>query len=295
MTTEFPALSLIIFVPIVAAVIILFLKREQADLIRGIAIGAAAVCFALSLFVYLNYNRDVDTLTANLDAAVESGVNVGTTMFSEALRFEEYVPWLPELGIGYHLGVDGLSAPMVLLTGMVAVAGVLISWRIEDRTREFMAFFMLLVAGVYGVFVAIDMFTLFFFYELAIFPMYLLIATWGWVETREYAAMKLTLYILVGSVVALIGVIAMVIYAHQFFNTPEGLQIVQNAVDSGILSSSAFAADGSVKLSFDIVNLTLAAENGAFDIAGYGGIEVLSFAKLWFPFIFIGFAVLAGV
>src|SRR5690606_4537480 len=119
----------------------------------------------------------------------------------------------------YHVGVDGLSAPMVLLTGMVAVAGVLISWNIQDRTREFMAFFMLLVAGVYGVFVSIDMFTLFFFYELAIFPMYLLIATWGWVQTREYAAMKLTLYILVGSVIALIGVIAMVLVAADYFQT----------------------------------------------------------------------------
>jgi NADH-quinone oxidoreductase subunit M len=216
-------------------------------------------------------------------------------MFKEGLAFEEHYQWVDSLGIAYHVGVDGLSAPMVLLTGMVAVAGVLISWRIQDRTREFMAFFMLLVAGVYGVFVAIDMFTLFFFYELAIFPMYLLIATWGWVETREYAAMKLTLYILVGSVVSLVGVIAMVFYAHQFFNTEAGVQIVQNAVDSGILSSSAFAADGSVKISFDMVNLTLAAENGAFDIAGYGGIEALTFAKLWFPFVFIGFAVLAGV
>src|ERR1051325_5020086 len=120
------------------------------------------------------------------------------------------MPWVSGLGISYHIGTNGLTAPMVLLTGLVAVAGVLISWRIEDRTREFMAFFLLLVAGVLGVFVATDLFVLFFFYELAIFPMYLLIATWGWVKLREYAAMKLTLYILIGSVIAIIGVIAMV-------------------------------------------------------------------------------------
>jgi NADH-quinone oxidoreductase subunit M len=118
------------------------------------------------------------------------------------------------LGIGYHLGVDGLNAPMVLLTGIVAVGGVLVSWNIEDRLREFYAFFMLLVAGVMGVFVSMDMFVLFFFYELAIFPMYLLIVTWGWVKTREYASMKLTLYILIGSVIALVGVIAMVVAAN---------------------------------------------------------------------------------
>ncbi len=181
-----------------------------------------------------------------------------------------------------------LSVPMVLLTGLVAVAGVLISWRIEDRTREFMAFFMLLVAGVLGVFVAVDMFVLFFFYELAIFPMYLLIATWGWVQTREYAAMKLTLYILIGSVVALVGVLAMVLTASNFFAGP-GAEIFAAAKNAGLISANAGT------FSFDMRQLTLAAENGAFNVLGYAGIDTLTFAKLWFPFIFIGFAVLAGV
>lgn len=285
----FPVLSLIIFVPIIAAVVILFIKREQADLIRGIAIGAAAICFLLSLFVYLNYNSQVSALNENLDAAAASGENVGTQMFSEALQFEEYVPWLPELGIGYHLGVDGLSAPMVLLTGMVAVAGVLVSWKISDRTREFMAFFLLLVAGVYGVFVAIDLFLLLFFYELSIFPMYLLIATWGWVQLREYAAMKLTLYILIGSVIAMIGIIAMVLVARDYFITEAGAAVLQNAIANGWVPAQTTA------FSFDMNVMTLAAENGAFSQPGYAGVDVLTFARLWFPFIFIGFAVLAGV
>ena len=150
--------------------------------------------------------------------AAAGGPFKATAMFVRGLAFEENIPWISSLGINYHLGVDGLNTPMVLLTGMVTVAGVLISWRIEDRTREFFAFFMLLVAGVYGVFLAVDTFVLFFFYELAIFPMYLLIATWGWVKLREYAAMKLTIYILLGSVVALIGVIAMVFTASNFFS-----------------------------------------------------------------------------
>ena len=201
-----------------------------------------------------------------------------TTMFESGLAFEERVTWIDSLGISYHLGVDGLNAPMVLLTGMVAVAGVLISWRIDDRTREFMVFFMLLVAGVYGVFLAIDMFVLFFFYELAIFPMYILIATWGWVKLREYAAMKLTLYILVGSVIALIGVIAMYFVAGQFFTANPGL-----------------LPAGESAYSFDMVHLMRASEVGAFNVPGYAGIDAMTFAKLWFPFIFIGFAVLAGV
>ncbi|MEP7294251.1 MAG: NADH-quinone oxidoreductase subunit M, partial [Chloroflexota bacterium] len=124
---------------------------------------------------------------------------------------------------------------------------------------------------------------------LAIFPMYLLIATWGWVETREYAAMKLTLYILIGSVVALIGAIAMVLTASNFFLTPEGAQILTSAKTSGLIPQSASS------FSFSITQLTLAAENGAFNILGYAGVESLTFAKLWFPFIFMGFAVLAGV
>jgi NADH-quinone oxidoreductase subunit M len=170
---------------------------------------------------------------------------------------------------------------------MVAVAGVLISWNIQDRMREFMAFFMLLVAGVYGVFVAVDLFMLFFFYELAIFPMYLLIAGWGWVKLREYAAMKLTLYILIGSVVAIVGAVAMYFTASQFF-MGDGAQIFQAAVDSGILPA------GSTTNSWSLIHLTLAAENGAFDI-NVLGIDGLNFAKFWFPMMFIGFAVLAGV
>ena len=282
----FPILSLIVFVPIVAAVIILFINKEQKDLVRGIAIAAAATVLALSLAVYVGYNNQVETITARqAELSQADGDVLGTRLFDEGLRYEEFAPWVPALGINYHVGVDGLNAPMVLLTGLVAVAGVLVSWRIEDRTREFMAFFLLLVAGVYGVFVSMDMFVLFFFYELSIFPMYLLIATWGWIKTREYAAMKLTLYILVGSVIALVGVIAMVVAANNFF-TGDGAAVFQQAKSSGLLSPDA------TEFSFDITQLTLAGDAGAFNIPVLGDV---SFAKLWFPFVFLGFGVLAGV
>ncbi len=286
---QFPILSVIIFTPIVAAVIMLLIDGEKRDLIRGIAITAAAVMLVLSGAVFFGYNNQVTGLKADLDQIEQAGGPFkATAMFQRSLAYEEEVPWVESLGISYHLGVDGLNAPMVLLTGMVTVAGVLISWRIDDRTREFMAFFMLLVAGVYGVFLAIDMFVLFFFYELAIFPMYLLIATWGWVKLREYAAMKLTLYILIGSVVALVGVIAMVLTANHFF-TNEGATAFQAAKEAGALAANA------KPMSFSMTNLMAAGEAGAFNIPGYAGVDVLTFAKLWFPFIFIGFAVLAGV
>ncbi len=283
---SFPVLSLLIFVPIIAAVIILFIPRDSKDLIRGIAITAAFITFGLGLFTFISYGNAVGELRAEQDAIIADGGDiVATELYNTTLVFEERVVWVKELGITYHLGIDGLSAPMVLLTSMVTITGVLISWRIEDRTREFMAFFLLLVSGVFGVFVANDMFVLFFFYELAIFPMYLLIATWGWVKLREYAAMKLTLYILIGSVVALVGAIAMVLQANQFFMN-EGAAVFAQAIESGVLP-----ADSST-MSFGITQLTLAAEAGAFSVPILGDV---SFANLWFPFVFIGFGVLAGV
>jgi NADH-quinone oxidoreductase subunit M len=124
------------------------------------------------------------------------------------------------VGIGYILGIDGLSATLVLLTSIVGLGGVLISWSIDDRPREFFAFFMLLVAGVQGVFVAVDGFLLFFFYELAVLPMYVMIVIWGWKERREYAAMKLTLYLLIGSFISFIAFLVL------YFNCPTIYQAV---------------------------------------------------------------------
>jgi NADH-quinone oxidoreductase subunit M len=284
---SFPVLSAIVLIPIVTAVVILMMNPKQRDLVRGVAISAAVVVLALAAMVYFTYNGQVGAISAAQDALDPDMATYATEMFERGLAFQERVPWVESLGIQYRLGVDGLSAPMVLLTGMVAVAGVLISWKIEDRIREFMAFFMLLVAGVFGVFVSLDMFALFFFFEFAIFPMYLLIATWGWVTLREYAAMKLTLYILVGSVIALVGVIAMAFAAQSFF-VDEGAAVFEAAKESGLLPATA------QEFSFDFTQFTLAAESGAFDIPVLGS-DVLTFAKLWFPFVFIGFAVLAGV
>jgi len=294
----FPVLSVIIFLPIVAAVIILFMDAKQRDLVRGVAISTAAMLLVLSAFVYFSYNAEVrgdDGLLAQQEVMLDEGVDFpGTRMFDNGLAFEEKYDWVSSLGISYHVAVDGLSAPMVLLTGMVAVAGVLISWRIEDRQREFMAFFLLLVAGVYGVFVALDVFLLFFFYELAIFPMYLLIAGWGWVKLRQYAAMKLTLYILIGSVIAFVGAIAMVLEAQEFYESEAGQEVFIAATTPDETGYSLLD-EGAPTFSFDIVQLTLAAEAGAYDQGGYFGVDTLTFARFWFPLIFIGFAVLAGV
>ena len=289
--TGFSVLTAIIFIPIIAGFVILFLDRKNRDLVRGVAITAASAVLALSLAVFFGYDNYVKgaggLIEQQMTLLAGGGDLSGARMFVDALAFEQRIVWVESLGIAYHVGVDGVSAPMVLLTGMVAVAGVLISWNIEDRLREFMAFFMFLVAGVYGVFIAVDLFMLFFFYELAIFPMYLLIAGWGWVKLREYAAMKLTLYILVGSVFALVGAVAMYFAAGAFFSG-SGAEVFQAALANGILPAD------SGPYSWSMAQLTLAAENGAFAIEILG-IEGLSFARFWFPFMFIGFGVLAGV
>jgi NADH-quinone oxidoreductase subunit M len=123
------------------------------------------------------------------------------------LRTIVNVPWVSGLGIKYHLAADGISLTLVLLTGIAAIGGILFSWNIEHRAKEFFAFYLALIAGVYGVFLSFDLFLLFVFYELAIIPKYFLIAIWGSTR-REYGAMKLALYSFVGSAMVLIGIIA---------------------------------------------------------------------------------------
>ncbi len=264
---QFPFLTVITFVPIAAAVILFMMQDDShldpasdAEQIAALRMGyrtiAAAATFAsllLGLFVYFGVNQAV-------------GAGDAAQFFFEDGRWA----WVPQIGIGYHMGVDGISAPMILLTGLASFTGVLISWRVDDRPREFFAFFLLLVAGVYGVFAALDVFLLFFFYELSIFPMYILIATWGWKVTREYGAMKLTLYILIGSILALVGVIAMYFLA----------------VDAGIEN-----------MSFDLADFIRARDAGVYDQVVQLPLDLgfATFARLWFPVIFIGFGVLAGI
>jgi NADH-quinone oxidoreductase subunit M len=122
------------------------------------------------------------------------------------------IPWVSSLGIEYHLAADGISLTLVLLTGIVAVAGILFSWNIEHRANEFFAFYLALIGAVYGVFLSFDLFLLFVFYEIAIIPKYFLIAIWG-STNREYAAMKLALYSFVGSAMVLIGLVAAYVVA----------------------------------------------------------------------------------
>lgn len=237
---EFPFLSIIALSPIFFAIVILMLPKDRGENARMLGLAAMVLGLILSIYVYV--------------ATYQSLPPTGTP-WSETLRFVEEHPWVPSIGLNYIVGVDGLSATLVLLTAIVGLGGVLISWSIDDRPREFYAFFMLLVAGVHGVFVAVDGFLLFFFYELAVLPMYVMIAVWGWKERREYASMKLTLYLLIGSFISFISFLVL------YFTPVEGGEALQT-FDLRIWSQATFP----------------------FDIQ-----------RIWFMPLFLGFGVLAGL
>src|SRR5215469_380563 len=148
------------------------------------------------------------TAIAGLAVTIAGFTHLRTGTMTTIVR----LPWVPSLGLEYHLAADGISLTLVLLTGIVAIAGILFSWNIDRRTNEFFAFYLALIGGVYGVFLSADLFLLFVFYEIAIIPKYFLIAIWGSTQ-REYAAMKLALYSFVGSAMVLIGLIAAYIVA----------------------------------------------------------------------------------
>jgi len=239
---NFPVLSVITFTPLVASLIMLLMPPQRKNEVRAVALASATFVLILSAWTYLTYDQT-----------------------AAGYQFVEKYTWLniSPLVISLHFGVDGISAPLVLLTGVVMFTGVLISWGdddkhvmagIQDRPREFFAFLFILAWGVLGVFVSLDLFMLFFFYEIAVFPMYLLIVIWGWAVTREYAAMKLTLYLFIGSVVSLVGVLAM--YFVQFQNT-------------GVPT-------------FDMLQM----ETAGFPV---------QFQIIWFLPVFLGFAVLGGI
>lgn len=224
---NFPILSIIIFAPLLAGIAILCLPRDKKTAIRGIALAAALVMFVLAVVAYFSYNID-----------------------QGRYQFVEKLDWLPDLGISYRVGVDGISLPMVLMAGVVVLCGVLVSWKMEERTREYFAYIMFLAASVVGVFCSLDLFMLFFFFELAVFPKYLMIVMWGSPKTKEYGGMKLTLYLFLGSVISLVGALAI------YFQSRMG--------------------------TFNLLML---------EQAGFSE----SFQQLWFPIVFLGFAILGGI
>jgi NADH-quinone oxidoreductase subunit M len=141
------------------------------------------------------------------------------------MLFVKDLVWFPSLNIHYLIGVDGVSVAMIGLTSIVIFAGIFASWEVEELTKEFFIFLILLSTGVFGFFISLDLFTLFLFYEVAVIPMYLLIGIWG-TGPREYSAMKLTLMLMGGSALILVGLLGL------YFNSnPTGGQLTFNLLE----------------------------------------------------------------
>ena len=171
-----------IYISFLGALVLMFLPKNNARAARTVALLAGLGGLAVAVIGFLQAKPGEILTIAKL-------------------------PWVPSLGIEYHLAADGISLTLVLLTGIASVTGILFSWNIEHRTKEFFAFYLALIGGVYGVFLSFDLFLLFVFYEIAIVPKYFIIAIWGSTR-REYGAMKLALYSFIGSAMVLVGLIA---------------------------------------------------------------------------------------
>ncbi len=183
----FPFLSSIMLSCIVGLVTILLIPGRQKDLIRWVSAFFSGLSLILSVFLFTAYDRSLG-----------------------GLQFVEKIPWVQSLGIHYFNGADGFNLPLILLTGIVHFTGVLSMWELEERVKEFFALYFVLVTGVFGFFMSMDLFFLFVWYDVSLFPMYPLIVIWG--STRkEYGAMKLFLYLLAGSALILPAIIYLVV------------------------------------------------------------------------------------
>lgn len=182
----FPIISAIILSPLIAVIILLFIDDARVALVRAIAVASTTISLVLSIYLLFAYD-----------------------MAKGGYQFIERIEWVKSLGISYYVGVDGISIAMIILTSLVIFTGVFVSWvGIKQRIREHYIFLLLLVAGVYGVFASLDLLFFYLFYELAVIPMYPLIGIWG-SANREYATMKLTLYLSFGAVFALLGILSL--------------------------------------------------------------------------------------
>jgi NADH-quinone oxidoreductase subunit M len=177
-------LTLIMLAPVIGSVIVLLIPKQQDLAIKIVAAASVGFSLLLSLYVCFAYDRVLG-----------------------GFQFVEKTPWIASLGITYHVGVDGFSAPQLLLTAIVGFCACLITFRLDDRPREYFGFLLALIGGVFGSFIALDTVLMLIFYELVLFPVYVLVAGWG-SKNREYAAMKLTIYLFLGSLVAIVGLLA---------------------------------------------------------------------------------------
>jgi NADH-quinone oxidoreductase subunit M len=208
---NYPVLSWVIFLPIVGAIPILLIKRQNEKLIKYSALVLSIVIFVISLPLYLNFDKS-----------------------TAKMQFVEKMAWIPAFNINYYVGIDGISILFVLLSALLTVLCVMVSWNaITDRVKEFYASLLILEGAMIGVFCSLDLFLFYIFWEAMLIPMFIMIGVWGG-PNRVYATIKFFLYTLIGSLLMLIGIIVLYFYTGKSFdilqmmvtNYPYDLQLI---------------------------------------------------------------------
>ena len=179
-------LTYILGVPLLAALGLALVPRNFAVIMRAVAVGATLVSALLAVLLF-------------------AGFQAGGAPF----QFEQQIPWVTTLGISYHVGVDGINVGLILMGAVVAFAAAWSSWEIKERQKEFYILLLLMTGGILGAFASLDLFLFYFFHELALVPTFIMIGVWGRGQEKNYAAFQITLYLSIGALLALLGLIAL--------------------------------------------------------------------------------------
>ena len=197
-------LTHIILLPLLGALILAFVPRTFAVVMRGVAIVATFLSSLVALKMFLQFKPD-----------------------TAGFQFEEKVAWVQQLGISYHVGVDGINVGLVLMAAIVSFAAALASWEIETRHKEFYILLLVMAGGIMGAFASLDLFFFYFFHELALVPTFIMIGVWGRGDQKNHATFQITLYLSIGALIALIGLIAL--YLQSGAHTFDIRELIENA------------------------------------------------------------------
>jgi len=172
--------------PLVAALLLVFVPRNYRVIIRAVAVLATFISMALAIKMFWQF------------VPGQSGY-----------QFDQDIPWVESLGISYHVGVDGLNVGLILMGAIVAFAATLCAWEIQTREKEFYILLLIMSGGILGAFASLDLFFFYFLHEFALVPTFIMIGVWGRGERKNYATFQITLYLSIGALLALIGLIAL--------------------------------------------------------------------------------------
>lgn len=197
--------------PLLAALLLVFVPGNYRVVIRAIAWLATLISAVLAVKMFCTYG------SAPVDA--------------QGFRFVQQIPWVDSLGISYHVGVDGINVGLILMGAIVGFAAVCCSWEIEKREKEFYILLLVMTGGILGAFASLDMFFFYFLHELALVPTFIMIGVWGRGERKNYATFQITLYLSVGALIALLGLIAL--YIQSGANTFDIPTLIKYVHDDG--------------------------------------------------------------